>query len=140
MLTIVLIILAIILFILIILYLTTKKQLNELQTQHEELLHTHKSTTIKHGMSFEQLFPFMNNYPYNTRNFRFIGTPIDGISFEDDNIVFVEFKTGTSALSSVQKKIKNLILKKKVTWKEIRDKKYCSRRDLNPSHRIENPK
>ena len=72
-------------------------------------------------MSFEQLFPFMKNYPYNTRNFRFIGNPIDGISFENDKIVFIEFKTGKSMLSNLQKKIKNLIHNKKVEWKEIRD-------------------
>ena len=72
-------------------------------------------------MSFEQLFPFMKNYPYNPRNFRFIGTPIDGLSFEDDHIAFIEFKTGNSNLSGLQKRIKDLIQKKKVEWKEIRE-------------------
>ena len=76
---------------------------------------------VKHGKSFENLFPFMNNYPYESRNFRFIGDPIDGVSFEDNKIIFMEFKTGTSKLSEKQKKIKNLVENKKVEWKEIRD-------------------
>jgi len=119
--TIVLLALIILLSIVILLYITARRELRLLQQAHDELLHEHRSTTIKHGMSFEQLFPYMNNYPYDPRNFRFIGTPIDGISFEEDKIVFIEFKTGQSALSALQKRIKKTLQKRKVEWKEIRD-------------------
>jgi predicted Holliday junction resolvase-like endonuclease len=88
---------------------------------HKDLKYDYKSMHIKHGKSFEQLFPFMNNYPYESRNFRFIGDPIDGLSFEDGRIVFIEFKTGTSKLSERQKRIKELVENKKVEWKEIKD-------------------
>ena len=88
---------------------------------NENLKYDYKSMNIKHGKSFENLFPFMNNYPYEPRNFRFIGDPIDGLSFEDGKIVFMEFKTGTSKLSEKQKKIKELVENKKVEWKEIKD-------------------
>ena len=88
---------------------------------HENLKYDYKSMNVKHGKSFEQLFPFMENYPYDYRNFRFIGTPIDGLSFEDNMIVFLEFKTGTSKLSDKQRKIKSLIENKKVEWKEVKD-------------------
>jgi len=88
---------------------------------HEELKHDYKSMHIKHGKSFENLFPFMKNYPYEYRNFRFIGDPIDGLSFENDKIVFMEFKTGTSRLSEKQKKIKSLVESKKVEWQEVND-------------------
>jgi predicted Holliday junction resolvase-like endonuclease len=88
---------------------------------HKGLKYDYKSMHIKHGKSFENLFPFMNNYPYDSRNFRFMGDPIDGLSFEDDKIVFMEFKTGTSKLSEKQKKIKSLVESKKVEWREIND-------------------
>jgi len=88
---------------------------------NEDLKYDYKSMNVKHGKSFEQLFPFMENYPYDYRNFRFIGTPIDGLSFEDNMIVFLEFKTGTSKLSDKQRKIKSLIENKKVEWKEVKD-------------------
>ena len=119
--TIIIIIAGIIFMLLFILYLYTKKELKELRAIHEELLREHRSSNIKHGMSFEQLFPFMSNYPYHPRNFRFIGTPIDGLSFEEDKVVFIEFKTGKSNLSVLQQRIKALILRKKVEWKEIRE-------------------
>jgi predicted Holliday junction resolvase-like endonuclease len=68
----------------------------------------------------EQFLPFLNNYPYSPSNFRFIGNPIDGLQFEDDKIVFVEFKTNKSNLSKKQEKIKELVDKKKVEFLEVR--------------------
>jgi len=98
-----------------------RKELIALRSLHEDLKFEHRSKIVKHGKSFEQFFPFMENYPYDTNNFRFIGSPIDGISFEDDEIVFVEFKTGSSQLNNNQKRIKDLVKDKKIKWKEIRD-------------------
>src|SRR3989344_4397421 len=114
-------ILFIVCIILIIVLKNLKYKYGLQQNVHEELKHDYKSMYVKHGKSFENLFPFMNNYPYETRNFRFIGDPIDGISFEENKIVFMEFKTGTSKLSEKQRKIKDIVENKKVEWKEIRD-------------------
>lgn len=68
----------------------------------------------------EQFLPFLEEYPYDEQNFRFLGTPIDGIQFEDDKIVFVEFKAGDSKLTEKQKKIKEQVEKKKVEFEEFR--------------------
>ena len=64
--------------------------------------------------------PFMEDFPYDSSNFRFLGTPIDGIQFEDDKIVFVEFKTANSKMTEKQKKIKEFVDKKKIVFEEIR--------------------
>lgn len=79
-----------------------------------------RSISTKYGKMSEQFMPFLKNYPYDEHNFRFIGTPIDGVQFEDDKIVIVEFKTGKSKLSEKQRKIKELVEKKKVKFEEIR--------------------
>lgn len=92
-----------------------------LKKEHELILHRKRSTEVKHGLSLENLFPYFKNYPYDPRNFRFLGDPVDGISFEDNKISFIEFKSGTSKISSKQKQIKQLIDSKKVEWKEIRE-------------------
>ncbi len=99
-----------------------KNKLKKLQQMHDELAFEHRSKIVKHGKSFEQFFPFMSNYPYDPNHFRFIGSPIDGLSFEDDKIVFLEFKTGTSQLNNNQKRVKDQVNNKKVKWKEIRDR------------------
>ena len=114
-------ILFIVCIILIMVLKNLKNKYNFQQEIHENLKHDYKSMHIKHGKSFEQLFPFMDNYPYDHRNFRFIGDPIDGLSFEDNKIVFIEFKTGSSNLTEKQKKIRYLIENGKVEWKEVKD-------------------
>lgn len=109
-------------FILWTLLAIKNKEIKALRELHEELRFVYKSKIVKHGKSFEQLFPFMSSYPYDPNNFRFLGSPIDGVSFEDGEIVFIEFKTGTSQLSKKQQHIRDLVNEKKITWKEIRDR------------------
>lgn len=78
------------------------------------------SLSSRYGKMTEQFMPFLKNYPYLPENFRFLGSPIDGIQFEDDKIIFVEFKTADANLSERQKKIAELVWQKRVEFKEIR--------------------
>lgn len=75
-----------------------------------------KSMASLYGKITEQFAPFMKDYPYDARKFRFIGSPIDGIQFEEDKIIFVEFKAANSKLNQEQRKIKKLVEDKKVEW------------------------
>lgn len=115
------ILLSVLFLLILIVLLSLLRAYLTLKTQYNELLLSKRSQAVRHGLSFEQLFPFANNYPYDTRNFRFIGTPVDGISFEPDSVVFIEFKTGSSKLSEPQKRIKQLVQSKNIDWKEITD-------------------
>jgi predicted Holliday junction resolvase-like endonuclease len=76
------------------------------------------SMSIRFGMAAEQLLPFIKKY--NPEKFRFIGSPVDGIHFDENEIIFVEFKTGNSQLNENEKRIKELIEKKKVRFEIIR--------------------
>ena len=62
----------------------------------------------------------MESYPYDYNKFRFIGNPIDGIQFNEDEIIFMEFKGGKSQLSEKQRNIKDLVKDKRVYWEEFR--------------------
>jgi predicted Holliday junction resolvase-like endonuclease len=79
-----------------------------------------KSLASKYGRMTEQFIPFLESYPYDEQNFRFIGSPIDGVQFEPDRVVLVEFKAAGSRLSSGQKRVKELVEKGKVEFKEFR--------------------
>ena len=79
-----------------------------------------QSLSTKYGRLTEQFMPFMKDYPFDSHNFRFLGTPVDGVQFNDDGIVFVEFKSGDSRLTARQKGIKDLVLNKKVDFREFR--------------------
>ena len=81
-----------------------------------------RSLSVKYGKMSEQFFPFLDTYPYDKQNFRFLGSPIDGIQFEKDKIIFIEFKANTSKLTDKEKEIRWLIKNKKVQFEERRIK------------------
>jgi predicted Holliday junction resolvase-like endonuclease len=85
-----------------------------------------RSYAVHMGKITEHLIPFHLHFPFNPKDVRFIGSPIDlivfdGISAESDNveIFFVEIKTGKSVLSKRQKQIKSAVQNKSITWHEI---------------------
>ena len=79
-----------------------------------------RSMSTKHGMMAEQFLPYYKDFPGDPQKFKFLGAPVDGILFEEDKIVIIEFKTGKSQLSATQRKIRKLIKEGKVYFKEIR--------------------
>lgn len=79
-----------------------------------------RSLSTTYGRITEQWFPLMDQYPYDPQGFRFLGTPIDGVQFEDDRIVFVEFKTNKSQLSKLQKHYRELVEAGEVYFEEFR--------------------
>ena len=110
------ILLFLILFVCVILLYLYRRAWSELK----ELKFSKQSLSSKYGKMTEQFMPFIKDYPYDPQNFRFIGTPIDGLQFEPDKIVFVEFKSADGRLSAKQKDIKALVLNKKVEFREVR--------------------
>ena len=91
-----------------------------LRQQLEEIRFQKSSQSVKYGKLTEQFVPFVESFPFNPESFRFIGNPIDGIVFDEDEIVFCEFKAGSSSLSQTQKRIKQLVLDKAVKWLEFK--------------------
>ncbi len=78
-----------------------------------------RSISASYGRITEQWFPLMDGYPYDSANFRFLGTPVDGVQFEEDRVVFVEFKARRAELSTLQRRIKQLVQAGKVSWEEF---------------------
>lgn len=88
--------------------------------QLKEISFRKNSLSSRYGKLTEQFMPFLKDYPYNPENFHFLGAPLDGIQFEDDKIIFIEFKTANSKLSENQKRLAELIWQKKVAFEERR--------------------
>jgi len=118
----ILLVVVFLLIIVIALYTRSRKRSIELELQLDDVLSKKQSLSTKYGRMTEQFMPFMQDYPYSPGGFRFIGSPIDGVQFEKDKIIFVEFKAGTHAMTNVQKEIKELVDKGKVEFKEFRIK------------------
>ncbi|HVG40307.1 MAG TPA: Holliday junction resolvase-like protein [Chitinophagaceae bacterium] len=87
-----------------------------------------KSQAVTIGKVTEHIFPFFGSvFPYNPKEARFIGSPIDLIVFhntesdlENVSIHFIEVKTASSTLTPKQKAIKFAVLNKRIEWKELR--------------------
>lgn len=61
----------------------------------------------------------MKYYPYDPDNFRFIGSPVDGIQFEEDSILFVWICKDHTSRTKEQDHIKTLLEQGKVRWFEF---------------------
>ena len=94
--------------------------LNNANRRISELESSKSSLSVKYGKMSEQFMPFLENYPYDQQNFRFLGSPVDGVQFNEDDVVFVEFKMGSSQLSSNQKRIRELVENGKVSFETFK--------------------
>ena len=79
-----------------------------------------QSQSTRYGQITEQFMPWASNYPYDPSGFRFLGSPIDGVQFEEDRVILMEFKTAGSKLSAGQRRIRDLVRKGKVSFEEFR--------------------
>ena len=95
-------------------------KLRQVEAELAELSFSKSSQSVKYGKMTEQWIPFTKDFPYSPEQFRFIGTPIDGLVFADDKIVFCEFKAASSQLSDKQKRVRDLVKAKAVDWLEYR--------------------
>jgi predicted Holliday junction resolvase-like endonuclease len=85
-----------------------------------------RSYSVNLGKITEHLVPFHVDFPFNPKDARFIGSPIDMIVFDGHSekreeiiIYIVEVKTGNSKLTPIQQKIKAAVLKGDIRWAEI---------------------
>jgi predicted Holliday junction resolvase-like endonuclease len=85
-----------------------------------------KSRSVLTGNFSEQLAPFMPDFPFSPSECKFLGKPVDLIVFkgldkgEPEEVIFVEVKTGQSNLSPTEKKLRDTIKQKNVSWYEYR--------------------
>jgi len=90
-----------------------------------------RSSRTLSGKTLEKLVPFLDEFPYDPHDIRWLGDPIDLVIFDGlsssksyggniKSIVFCEVKSGGSTLTKTQSRIKELINEKKVFWDEFR--------------------
>jgi len=85
-----------------------------------------RSQSVILGKVSEHLIPFSGAFPFNPKDARFIGSPIDLIVFdgcdaeEPITIYIIEVKTGNSGLSTRQRTIREAVETGKIKWREIR--------------------
>ncbi|TAL48310.1 hypothetical protein EPN87_00850 [archaeon] len=100
---------------------------NEEQKIREDAIS--RSARTLSGKTLEKLVPFLEKFNHDPHDVRWLGDPIDLVIFDGyshnnhdgiDKITFCEIKSGDSKITASQKKIKEIIEKKKVEWEEFK--------------------
>jgi predicted Holliday junction resolvase-like endonuclease len=84
-------------------------ELDEMKEKFKDLQHQKISADVKMGQKSENLLPFLSSFPYKDDEIRGLFNPIDLIVFREDEVVFVEVKSGQSQLSEKQRQIRDNI-------------------------------
>jgi len=85
-----------------------------------------RSQAVITGKVTENLAPYMAVFPYNPKDVRFVGSPIDLIVFDGAaegqlrEVIFLEVKTSTARLNQIQRQIKEAVIGGRVQWRELR--------------------
>ena len=87
-----------------------------------------KSSEVRLGQIGEHFAPFLTEFPYNPKDVRFLGSPIDLIAFDFDSgkLVFIEFKTGGSQQTKRQRMVRDMVESGNVFYEIIRVNKEVS--------------
>lgn len=78
------------------------------------------------GMVHEQLLPILPDFPFNPKDARFLGSPVDLVIFDGldagqlQRIVFLEVKTGGAGLTARERQLRDVVRAGKVSWQEMR--------------------
>jgi len=85
-----------------------------------------RSQAVTAGKVHEQLLPYLPEFPYNPKDARFLGSPVDLIVFDGlaegqvRRVVFLEVKTGSSTLTVRERQVRDVIEAHEVEWLLLR--------------------
>ena len=80
------------------------------------------TTAVNIGKSLEKILPTMNDFKWNIPDCRFLGDPIDLLTFNGccqnkiESISFIEIKSGKARLNKNQKHVRDAVQDKKVLY------------------------
>lgn len=103
---------------------------NDIKKAREDSVN--KSRAVMSGHIVETLAPLIPGFPYNGRDARQFGNPIDYVIFDGmsdfrdsgegrvEQVILVDIKTGNSQLSPVERSIKEAVEEGRVRWETLR--------------------
>jgi predicted Holliday junction resolvase-like endonuclease len=102
-----------------------KVQLEACKTETEKEIRKdarERAEGVLRGKVTEHVAAYLPDFPYDPRDVRFLGTPVDLIVFDGMSqndlreIVFLEVKTGSGSLSKRERRVRDAVQEKRVSW------------------------
>lgn len=106
----------------VLILLLWRRSITRHKDQLNKLLSQKKSSEVRTGQIAEHFVPLLKEFKYDRKQARFLASPIDFIIFEEDEVIFMEVKTGKSQLNKNQRRIRDQIKNKQVRWEVFRIK------------------
>jgi predicted Holliday junction resolvase-like endonuclease len=100
----------------------SSSRIEKLEADLRKTLSQKKSSEVRTGLIVEQMAPFLEGFPYDPRSAIFLGKPLDFLVFDEEGVHFVEVKSGKAQLSTSQRRIRDQLKDKKVTFEVYRIK------------------
>jgi predicted Holliday junction resolvase-like endonuclease len=88
--------------------------------KYSKLYSQKKKSEVRLGFIAETLSPFLKDFDKDPKKLSFLGNPIDFVYFGEDEIVFIEVKSGKSQLNKNQSTVRDLVKNKKVSFEIFR--------------------
>ena len=85
-----------------------------------------RSEAVTTGKVAEQLLPLFPEFPFNPKDARFLGSPVDLVVFdglaegEVKRVVFVEVKSRQAELTTRERRVRDAVRAGRVEWMELR--------------------
>jgi predicted Holliday junction resolvase-like endonuclease len=85
-----------------------------------------RSSAVVSGRASEHLAPYIGSFPYNPRDARFLGTPVDLLVFDGLSeerpleVVFLETMRGGPAPTTRERRVRDAVVEGRVSWREFR--------------------
>jgi predicted Holliday junction resolvase-like endonuclease len=85
-----------------------------------------QSQSVISGKVHEQMLPYFPDFPFNPKDVRFLGSPVDLVVFDGldagslRRVVFVEVKTGQAGLTPRERQLREVVRAGRVEWLEMR--------------------
>lgn len=106
------------------------KEIEELEEENKDKIEKAKKGQMNNlkGMAAERLSPFLEEFPWNPNDVRYLGTPIDYVVFDGltdgelKKIIFVDAKLNKSGLSKREKIVRECVIRKDFDFAEMRMK------------------
>jgi predicted Holliday junction resolvase-like endonuclease len=85
-----------------------------------------QSQAVISGKVHEQLLPYFPGFPFNPKDVRFLGSPVDLVVFDGlsagnvERVVLIEVKTGGAVLTARERQVRDAVKGGRVDWLELK--------------------